>query len=150
MATVYDFARRLADSQDWTSGERAQLREMGLQLGVARSDLDIVFGRSDDGDPWCVWSPTARGEVLLHVARIAGCFIVHAAARGPDRRGPATCERRLPGAGPCAEGPARRPAALLGRRPDPERRSSAFMLTAALRGELGRLPGLSEFRRHGP
>jgi hypothetical protein len=73
MATILQFAERLADGQDWTASERAQLRDVGAQL----DGVDVVFGKSEMGDPWCVVTDDG-GEVLLHVARIGGDFVVHA------------------------------------------------------------------------
>ncbi len=73
MATILQFAERLADGQDWTVSERAQLRDVGAQL----DGVDVVFGKSEAGDPWCVVTDDS-GEVLLHVARIDGDFVIHA------------------------------------------------------------------------
>lgn len=73
MGAILQFAERLADGQDWTASERAQLRDVGAQL----DGVDVVFGKSEAGDPWCVVTDDG-GEVLLHVARIGGDFVVHA------------------------------------------------------------------------
>jgi hypothetical protein len=74
VATILQFAERLADGQDWTAAERAQLRDVGAQL----AGVDVVFGKSDAGEPWCVVTDEG-GEVMLHVARIGGDFVVHSA-----------------------------------------------------------------------
>ena len=77
MGTILQFAERLAEAGDWTPAERSQLRDMGAQLGEAAAGLDLVFGKTEEGDPWCVVADE-RSEVLLHVARIGGGFVVHA------------------------------------------------------------------------
>lgn len=77
MGTVLQFAERLAEDGDWTPSERSQLRDMGAQLGQGGEGLDLVFGKTEEGDPWCVVADE-RSDVLLHVARIGGAFVVHA------------------------------------------------------------------------
>ncbi|MCC7268614.1 MAG: hypothetical protein IT546_14925, partial [Caulobacteraceae bacterium] len=39
----------------------------------------MAFGRTDEGDPWCVLKDASE-EVLVHVARIGGRFVVHSTA----------------------------------------------------------------------
>lgn len=75
MATILQFAERLPEGQDWTAAERAQLRDVGSQL----AGMDVVFGKTDDGAPWCVVTDD-DGDVMLHVARIGGDFVVHSTA----------------------------------------------------------------------
>lgn len=87
MGTILQFAERLVEDGDWTPAERSQLRDMGAQLGQTAAGLDLVFGKTEEGDPWCVVADD-RSEVLLHVARIGGGFVVHAPRNDhgpPDR-----------------------------------------------------------------
>jgi hypothetical protein len=78
MENVLPFITRLAARGDWSSGERARLIRMAEHLAGDADDLDIAFGRTDEGDPWCV-VVDATGDVLVHVARVGGRFIVHQA-----------------------------------------------------------------------
>ncbi|MDO9217087.1 MAG: hypothetical protein Q7U14_07425, partial [Lacisediminimonas sp.] len=78
MGAVLQFAK-IQTGDDWTPGERAQLREIWSQLTADMEELEVVFGKSELGDPWCVIGDES-GEVMLHVARIAGEFVVHSTA----------------------------------------------------------------------
>lgn len=84
MGTVLDLRERLSVSGDWTAAERHQLWALAARLpadGVA-----VVFGKTDVGDPWCVVTD-ADEEVLLHVARIRGSFVVHSVWEGSVAEG---------------------------------------------------------------
>lgn len=76
MATVLHFP--VPPSGDWTPSERARLNELAARV-AEQADVQVVFGRSDSGDPWCVVLD-AQDEVLVHVAREGGGFVAHAAA----------------------------------------------------------------------
>ena len=78
MGTVVPFVPRPARG-DWSSGERARLAELTDRLTAGGARVDAAFGLSDRGDPWCVITDE-RDEVLVHVARIGGRFVVHDAA----------------------------------------------------------------------
>jgi hypothetical protein len=86
LGTVVQFAERLADGADWTPSERSQLRDMGAQLSAAAAGLDLVFGKTEEGDPWCVVADQ-ESDVLLHIARIGGSFVVHAPANDQTAEG---------------------------------------------------------------
>lgn len=64
---------------DWTAGERAQLLDLAERLAQVRGPVEGVFGQTDAGDPWYVVTD-AWDEVLVHVARIDGGFVIHDAA----------------------------------------------------------------------
>ncbi len=75
MATILPFPAPRGG--DWTAGERAGLDELATRLaGEAR--VEVAFGRSDSGDPWCVVLD-AHDEVLVHVAREGTSFVAHTA-----------------------------------------------------------------------
>lgn len=78
MGAVLQFAK-VQTGDDWTPSERVQLREIWSQLTADIEDLEVVFGKSDLGDPWCVIGDES-GDVMLHVARISGEFVVHSTA----------------------------------------------------------------------
>ena len=52
MAEIVELASRYAYTLDWSPSERAQLRDIGLQLAAVGDDLDVVFGTTEEGDPW--------------------------------------------------------------------------------------------------
>ena len=93
MGTVLQFAEELSVGEGWSPGERAQLREIGVQLAGVLDEVELVFGKTERGDPWCAVTDSS-GEVLLHIARIDGAFVVHSPgddrmAEGPDLWGTA-------------------------------------------------------------
>lgn len=78
MGQVVPFIARLRDSGDWTAVERARLQELADRLAASGVHVEVIFGATDEGDPWCVVTD-ADGDVLIHVARIDGRFVVHSA-----------------------------------------------------------------------
>ena len=78
MGQVVPFIARLRDSGDWSAAERARLEALADQLAAGGVDVEVIFGATDEGDPWCVVTDGA-GDVLIHVARIGGKFVVHSA-----------------------------------------------------------------------
>jgi len=78
MGQVVPFITRVRDSGDWTASERARLQELADRLAASGVEVDVIFGATDEGDPWCVVTD-GNGDVLIHVARIGGAFVVHSA-----------------------------------------------------------------------
>src|SRR5690349_5027463 len=78
MGQVVPFIARVRDSGDWTASERARLEELADRLADGGVRVEVIFGATDEGDPWCVVTDE-DGDVLIHVARIDGKFVVHSA-----------------------------------------------------------------------
>lgn len=78
MGQVVPFIARVRDSGDWTAMERARLEDLADRLAASGVHVEVIFGATDEGDPWCVVTD-ADGDVLIHVARIDGRFVVHSA-----------------------------------------------------------------------
>lgn len=78
MGQVVPFIARMRDSGDWTATERARLQELADRLAEGGVRVEVIFGATDEGDPWCVVTDES-GDVLIHVARIDGKFVVHSA-----------------------------------------------------------------------
>lgn len=78
MGQVVPFIARVRDSGEWTAGERARLEEVADRLAAGGVHVEVIFGATDEGDPWCVVTD-GSGDVLIHVARIDGRFVVHSA-----------------------------------------------------------------------
>jgi len=78
MGQVVPFIARVRDSGDWTAAERARLEEVADCLAASGVHVEVIFGATDEGDPWCVVTD-GSGDVLIHVARIDGRFVVHSA-----------------------------------------------------------------------
>lgn len=76
MATILAFPERRTG--DWTEAERARLTELAGRF-AAQVGVNIAYGISDVGDPWCVVLD-AHEEVLVHVARVNGTFVAHTLA----------------------------------------------------------------------
>ncbi|WP_334161626.1 hypothetical protein [Phenylobacterium sp.] len=88
MGDVLPFIAKVRASGDWTAAERARLEELGRQFAETGMGVEVVFGTTEDGDPWCVVKDQNE-EVIVHVARIGGRFVVHhavddALAEGAD------------------------------------------------------------------
>ena len=98
MGQVVPFIARVRDSGDWTAAERARLQELADRLAAGGVDVEVIFGATDEGDPWCVVTD-GNGDVLIHVARIDGEFVVHSAVDDARQRGrrPARGAARPPG-----------------------------------------------------
>jgi hypothetical protein len=78
MSNIVPFIPRAAGG-DWTAGERERLAELAGKLTSSGAHVDAAYGVSDAGDPWCVITDE-EDEVLIHVARIDGQFVIHDAA----------------------------------------------------------------------
>lgn len=78
MGEVLAFAPR-PPAGDWTASERGLLLLLTQHLEKSYGEVDVIFGQTDSGDPWYVVTD-ANQDVLVHVARIDGQFVVHDAA----------------------------------------------------------------------
>lgn len=97
MGQVIPFITRVSASGDWTADERARLAELGERLAAAGLRVEVIYGSTEDGDPWCVVKDDNE-EVLIHVARIGGAFVIHYAFDDSLRQGddlPAILGERL-------------------------------------------------------
>ncbi|WP_395670872.1 hypothetical protein [Phenylobacterium sp.] len=88
MGDVLPFIAKVRASGDWTATERAQLEALGQRFAETDPGVEVVFGATEDGDPWCVVKDQNE-EIIVHVARIGGRFVVHyavddALAEGAD------------------------------------------------------------------
>lgn len=97
MGQIIPFVTRVRAAHDWTAEERDRLDELERRFAEAGLKVEVVFGTTEDGDPWCVVKDDNE-EILLHVARIGGTFVVHyalddALAEGADL--PAMLSERL-------------------------------------------------------
>lgn len=78
MGEVLAFAPR-PPAGDWTANERGLLLLLTQHLESSYGEVDGVFGQTDSGDPWYVVTDVNQ-DVLVHIARIDGQFVVHDAA----------------------------------------------------------------------
>ncbi len=78
MGEVLAFAPR-PPAGDWTASERGLLLLLTQHLEKSYGEIDAIFGQTDSGDPWYVVTD-ANQDVLVHVARIDGQFVIHDAA----------------------------------------------------------------------
>jgi len=80
LGEVIPFARAVmqAAAGPWTQAERIELARLAAAITRdGRAGYDVASGRGDGGEPWFAISMPTSGETVLHVARIAGRFIVH-------------------------------------------------------------------------
>jgi hypothetical protein len=95
-SNVVAFQPRAA-AGDWTAAELQRLAELSRKLEAEGAHVGAVYGVSDAGDPWCVITNDAD-EVLMHVARIGGRFVIHDAAADALQDGDtlwSACDRLL-------------------------------------------------------
>ncbi|MET3664607.1 calcium-binding protein [Caulobacter sp. 1776] len=78
MGEILAFSPR-PPASDWSANERGLLMLLTQQLESSYGEVDGVFGQTDSGDPWYVVTDSNQ-EVLVHIARIDGQFVVHDAA----------------------------------------------------------------------
>lgn len=78
MGQILAFSPR-PPASDWSANERGLLMLLTQQLETAYGEVDAIFGQTDSGDPWYVVTD-ANQDVLVHIARIDGQFVVHDAA----------------------------------------------------------------------
>jgi hypothetical protein len=97
MGDILPFIAKVRASGDWTAAERARLEELSHRFAEAGMRVEVIYGATEDGDPWCVVKDENE-EVLVHVARIGGQFVVHSAIDDALREGadlPSTLGERL-------------------------------------------------------
>ena len=78
MGEILAFSPR-PPASDWSANERGLLMLLTQQLAASYGEVDGIFGQTDSGDPWYVVTD-ANQDVLVHIARIDGQFVVHDAA----------------------------------------------------------------------
>lgn len=78
MGEILAFSPR-PPASDWSANERGLLTLLTQQLETAYGEVDGIFGQTDSGDPWYVVTDSNQ-DVLVHIARIDGQFVVHDAA----------------------------------------------------------------------
>lgn len=78
MGEILAFSPR-PPASDWSANERGLLMLLTQQLETAYGEVDGIFGQTDSGDPWYVVTDSNQ-DVLVHIARIDGQFVVHDAA----------------------------------------------------------------------
>jgi hypothetical protein len=76
MGDILPFVAKVRSSGDWSPAERARLTELADRFSGVAEKVEVVFGTSDDGDPWCVVKDENE-DILVHVAKIDGRFVVH-------------------------------------------------------------------------
>jgi Ca2+-binding RTX toxin-like protein len=74
---VLRFIRAVTQSGYWTNQEKAELFRLAEETAAQGSGIETASGVSDNGDPWFIVYEATSGDVLVHVARIGGKFVVH-------------------------------------------------------------------------
>jgi hypothetical protein len=86
LGQVLPFVTRLSARSDFSAEERARLAELAERYAAVGVRVEVIFGATEEGDPWCVVKDEAE-EVLIHVARIGDTFVVHYALDDALRQG---------------------------------------------------------------
>lgn len=99
MTNVVPFEPRPSAGGGWTAAERERLSDLADRLSANGAKVEVVYGMTDEGDPWCVIKDENE-EVLIHVARINGQFVIHDASADAVQEGDtlwSACDRLLGG-----------------------------------------------------
>jgi hypothetical protein len=75
-ANVVPISRLFQRSWDWSPREIAEFYRVEAALLQAGLRIDTARGLSDDGDPWFVFCRHDDGEVIIHIARIDGEYVL--------------------------------------------------------------------------
>jgi hypothetical protein len=86
LGQIVPFVTHLSARSDFSAEERARLSELAERYAAAGVRVEVIFGATEEGDPWCVVKDEAE-EVLIHVARIGDTFVVHYALDDALRQG---------------------------------------------------------------
>lgn len=81
MGELLNFIRAIRQTGHWTNQEKAELFRLTDALSADKVEIETATGISDQGDPWFVIYHALTGDVLVHVARIGGTFVVHEMSR---------------------------------------------------------------------
>lgn len=90
-AQVLSFLRRPAAPRNWSAQELAEFYRVEAALIQAGLRVTSAQGLSDEGEPWFVFCRVGDDDVIIHFARINGCYVISAPAycgtvTGPDFR----------------------------------------------------------------
>lgn len=77
VAKIVPFLFRAPRSNDWTQEEIAEFYRIEHALVQARLQVETDRGLSDEGEPWFAFC-RGDGEVLVHIARDGGGYLMHA------------------------------------------------------------------------
>lgn len=81
MGNVLNFIQAVRRTGQWSNQEKAELFRLTDALSADNVEIETASGVSDQGDPWFVIYHALTGDVLVHVARIDGKFVVHEMSR---------------------------------------------------------------------
>ena len=85
-ANVVQLERLFRRSWDWSPSEVAEFYRVESALIQAGLKIDTERGISDEGDPWFAFCRPDDGEVIVHIARIGGLYVL----AGPSYEGVST------------------------------------------------------------
>ena len=77
-ANVVQLERIFRRSWDWSPRELAEFYRVESALIQAGLKIDKERGVSDEGDPWFAFCRPDDSEVIVHIARIGGIYILAA------------------------------------------------------------------------
>lgn len=93
-ATLLTFARR---QPGWDNEERALIARLERLLMGAGIAVELELGETDEGDPWAAFCNAFTGDVVVHLARLDGYYLVEAGVLGRaiEGRSLAQCAERF-------------------------------------------------------
>jgi hypothetical protein len=75
-AKVIQLQRLFRRSRDWSSQELAELYRVESALIQTGLSIDTERGLSPEGEPWFTFCRREDGEVVIHIARVEGIYIL--------------------------------------------------------------------------
>ncbi len=84
IVNLFDAARR---HRDWTNRELGEFYRVESMLARAGLDVETDRGLTDEGDPWFVFCHAVTGDVIAHLARYDGFYVIASAMLENSIRG---------------------------------------------------------------
>jgi hypothetical protein len=64
-----------AHGRGWSQKELREINRIRAACG-SQFHIELAFGESDEGDPWCIVCEREGERVLLHIARIDCSYVI--------------------------------------------------------------------------
>ena len=74
-----------AHGRGWSQRELREINRIRVACGN-QFYVELAFGESDEGDPWCIVWEQEGERVVLHIARIDSCYVIAGPCRSRLQR----------------------------------------------------------------
>jgi hypothetical protein len=73
--SIRSSAELYARQHGWSDNELTHIHRAAKILREDGFSLEVEYGVTDEGDPWCVFCDADSDDILVHFARIGGEYI---------------------------------------------------------------------------